>query len=348
MKRFKKGIILISAMISAFGAYAEGNSKINNSYANASSCIVVPARATTLVKMRVNLAASDISPSIPFNPADSHSWNYHLSTMIYDASGYSYKLTLYFVKEEVNKWVANVYVNGKAIGIGEFKFDASGNLVNLTGLDNLKWTPTALAEQVFSIDPTCTTQLGSTYNCDPIWNDGVPGSASFHAILTSQHFTKKQGTTTNNSCIIMPARATSLVMLHDNLNSSDCIPTTTDFNPIDLTSYNFVHFISVYDSLGIQHELNIYYCKNAANHWTMYVYVDNNQIGIGKLEFNGTGALVSVTGLNDLMFFPSTGAVSPQLFSINMTCSTQYGMQDAVVETAWQDGHTYGPMMYLN
>lgn len=59
------------------------------------------------------------------------------------------------------------------------------------------------------------------------------------------------------------------------------------FNPEDAGTYNFARSHTIYDSLGISHELSQYFVKeridpldvNSANRWKMYVLVDGQDVG---------------------------------------------------------------------
>src|SRR5690606_16588134 len=92
------------------------------------------------------------------------------------------------------------------------------------------------------------------------------------------------------------------------------------------TSYNFSTNVKMYDSLGSQHNLNLYYVKTAtANEWTVHAYVDGISVGTGSMTFTSGGLLSSATGLTGLSYSPTTGAASPQAFDVVMTGATQFG-----------------------
>lgn len=346
MRFIMKSALLISATLAAFSTQAEiYNIKNLKTIVNSSSCIIVPARGTSEVRMRVNLNASDNPVCVPFNPNVSGSWNYHITSMIYDSLGFSYKLAIYFAKQQVNQWQVYAYVNGKSVGVGKFVFDGTGTLTSVTGLSHLQWFPTSdeIVPQVFSIDPTCTTQLGNSYD-NEIWNDGKSAGENFHAML-SQSVAKNERRA--NSCIIVPARATSLIKINDNLNASDPVPYVSTFNFADSRTYNYAHAISIYDSLGVSHQAVLYYVKLFANDLDVHVYIDGESVGVGHIIFNPSGNLVSATGLTNLVWIPTSGAVSPQRFSIDMTCSTQFGSKDDINEVPWQDGQAPGLSLCL-
>ncbi|RDI39958.1 flagellar hook protein FlgE [Aquicella lusitana] len=123
----------------------------------------------------------------------------------------------------------------------------------------------------------------------------------------------------------IPAQATGTITQQQlNLNASDSVPSTTPFDPNDPTSFNFSSTATVYDSLGSSNTLNLYYVKTAANEWTVNAYVNGTSVGTGSLTFSSDGTLSSATGLSNLSFSPTSGATSPQVFSVSMTGATQY------------------------
>jgi flagellar hook protein FlgE len=132
-----------------------------------------------------------------------------------------------------------------------------------------------------------------------------------------------------------PVKATANVRLKINLSSNNSIP-DSPFHPTDSSSYNYVLNTIIYDSLGINNSLQIYYVKIAENIWTTHVYVNANKIGNGELEFSPNGELCRTTGLKDLIWVTTSGASSPQKFSIDMACSTQVYWPDSIMEI-WQD-----------
>ncbi len=123
----------------------------------------------------------------------------------------------------------------------------------------------------------------------------------------------------------IPAQATTTIDQEQlNLNASDSSPVNPIFNPNDDTSYNFVSTAAVYDSLGNNNTLDLYYIKTSANNWTVNAYVNGSSVGVGSLTFDGAGQLISSTGLSSLSFSPTSGATSPQTFAVDMAGATQF------------------------
>ncbi|MHB1947694.1 MAG: flagellar basal body FlgE domain-containing protein [Gammaproteobacteria bacterium] len=123
----------------------------------------------------------------------------------------------------------------------------------------------------------------------------------------------------------IPALATTTVNYNGNLQAGAAPPSHPVFNPTDAASFNFTNMGMIYDSLGVRHELSVYYIKDSeANAWTTNIYVDHNSIGTGKLVFSVTGILVSATGMSALKFTPYGGA-APQEISLQFSGFSQFG-----------------------
>lgn len=68
----------------------------------------------------------------------------------------------------------------------------------------------------------------------------------------------------------MSANPTSTGALQANLNSSYKVPTVTPFDTANVDSYSDKTSMSVYDSLGNAHQLDLYFVKTGDNAWTLH------------------------------------------------------------------------------
>lgn len=143
----------------------------------------------------------------------------------------------------------------------------------------------------------------------------------------------------------LPASATSKVGFKTNLDSNSVTPAGV-FDPNDSTSYNYQSSDKMFDSLGNLHDITTYYVKTSANNWSVNVYVDGASVGSGSLTFSTSGQLTSSTGLNNLSYSPTTGATTPQTFSVDMTGSTQFGSANSVISS--HDGYEPGNFTGVN
>ncbi|MDH5231415.1 MAG: flagellar hook protein FlgE [Gammaproteobacteria bacterium] len=145
------------------------------------------------------------------------------------------------------------------------------------------------------------------------------------------------------------------------------------FDPLQPESFNHVTATTVYDSLGGEHVLQLYFRKMTdgaalTNTWQAFAYMDNSPMyptddGLDTgadsgrpaiLTFNPDGSLLSaeyyngatgtVTAAPGLVEFtgqPTTTGSNPIQFSIDFQALTQYGSDFAVNELS-QDGFTTG------
>lgn len=132
-----------------------------------------------------------------------------------------------------------------------------------------------------------------------------------------------------NTDVISGDATTTVTQSQLNLNSADKPPTLTPFDPTNASTYNFTTATTIYDSLGSQHSLSVYYVNTGPGAWTVNSFVDGASVGApGSMTFDTNGNLTATSGLSNLSFLPGTGAASPQTFSINLTGATQFGSPD--------------------
>ena len=108
---------------------------------------------------------------------------------------------------------------------------------------------------------------------------------------------------------LMAAKATSTAAMQINLNSTDAAPTVTPFDATNADTYNKKGTVTVFDSLGNSHDMNIYYVKNSANNWDVYTQ-DSSVAGAAavkqaQMQFADNGALTGVAA------YDAGGALQP-------------------------------------
>ncbi|WP_447863578.1 flagellar hook protein FlgE [Kluyvera sichuanensis] len=101
---------------------------------------------------------------------------------------------------------------------------------------------------------------------------------------------------------LMSAKASTTGTMQMNLNSTDAAITAT-FDPTNPDTYNKKGTVTVYDSLGNSHDLNVYYVKTSAPNtwdvWTQDTSVANaKSVKAAQMVFSDSGTLTSVTDLN--------------------------------------------------
>ncbi|MDX2218632.1 MAG: flagellar hook protein FlgE [Burkholderiales bacterium] len=127
---------------------------------------------------------------------------------------------------------------------------------------------------------------------------------------------------------------------------------TAAFNLNDPATYHHATSMSVYDSLGNEHTLSMYFVKTAANTWSVFAANDGAQVGtaaVGTLNFDSSGNInSSTTTLPFSLSLPlTTGATTPMTVDLDFTGSTQFGSIFGVNELT-QDGYASGRLTGFN
>ena len=158
---------------------------------------------------------------------------------------------------------------------------------------------------------------------------------------------------------LMSAKASTTGTMQMNLNSTDkTIPTTVAFNPSDPDTYNKKGTVTVYDSLGNSHDLNVYYVKTEANKWDVYTQ-DTSVSGAGfakmaQMEFNPSGTLKSVTSTDpastaaamtvDIPIVSLNGSTAGT-FNLSFLNSMQQNTGSSDVVATTQNGYAPGSLV---
>lgn len=106
----------------------------------------------------------------------------------------------------------------------------------------------------------------------------------------------------------IPPKASQLVEVAVNLDSSETPPTTFPFDPSRPSSFTHATSLTVYDSLGSPHLTSMYYVKTAIpNEWELHTFIDGQNVhgpadGEGKfisdkLLFDGEGGLAQINAI---------------------------------------------------
>ena len=97
---------------------------------------------------------------------------------------------------------------------------------------------------------------------------------------------------------LMAAKTTTSAAMQINLNSTDSVP-TKNFDVTDSESYNKKGSVTVYDSQGNAHDMNVYYVKNSDNVWEVYTQ-DSSVAGdtaksAGFMRFDTNGSFLGIS-----------------------------------------------------
>ena len=133
------------------------------------------AKATTTVTMTSNLPANAITPTLPFSPTDSTTYNAATPVTVYDSQGGAHQGTVYFTKTATNAWSADLQVDGIDAGTQALTFDTTGKLATPAN-GNLVFTPITPANGAnplaLTVNLASTTQFGTDYSPGAIAQDG--------------------------------------------------------------------------------------------------------------------------------------------------------------------------------
>lgn len=143
-----------------------------------------------------------------------------------------------------------------------------------------------------------------------------------------------------------PPQATALVEAGFNLPAEAEEPAVA-FDVDDPESYNHTRSVTIFDSLGTEHQATYYFRKTATdNVWEVFLYINDDPVGGAEtLEFDATGELEEPPAgiLNFGLWTPPTGAEDIDL-DTNFSSTTQYG-SNFTVNSLTQDGFASGRLI---
>jgi flagellar hook protein FlgE len=147
-----------------------------------------------------------------------------------------------------------------------------------------------------------------------------------------------------------PPLATSNVDVGANFDANATAPAVAVFNPADANSFNNTTAMSIFDSQGGSHLMQMYFIRDAAvNTWQMRTYVDGTAVsGPDTLVFDGAGLLTTPAAGNFTVppFTPNPG-VNPINLTMAVGTSTMFGAPFGV-SLLTQDGYTTGRLAGLD
>ena len=111
----------------------------------------------------------------------------------------------------------------------------------------------------------------------------------------------------------------------------------------DTVGYNSSTTTTIYDSLGNDHTVSMYFSKLADNQWNVRTVIDGSLEDTTAVNFNSDGSYNAPASI-PITWSPGGGATAAQAFDIDLSGSTQYGSNFAV-NTLSQDGFTAGQLL---
>lgn len=131
---------------------------------------------------------------------------------------------------------------------------------------------------------------------------------------------------------------------------------TLAVNAGDTSSYNSTTSLTIYDSLGLEHTLSLYFAREpGSNEWQVWAALDGGaaeriyNTGGGDLEFNTSGIPVGGAAGTQFVFPPANlgPTVDPLGFTVDLSRLTQFGSAFSVTETG-QNGYTEGSLVGIS
>jgi flagellar hook protein FlgE len=148
-------------------------------------------------------------------------------------------------------------------------------------------------------------------------------------------------------------RATTTAAVTANLDANATVPTNAwgDANSTFASQSNFSSTMSVYDSLGNAHTMDLYFRNTAPGSWEWHAVVDGTDSGsTGTLTFGTNGALTAIGG-NTVTFAPANA--DPMSIALDFGTASAAGAEPVPgsmtgfasasnVSSQSQDGYTSG------
>lgn len=143
----------------------------------------------------------------------------------------------------------------------------------------------------------------------------------------------------------LPAKATTQGSLQANLNSSDALPTMTPFDAKEVNSYNAKSSMTVYDSQGNDHQLDLYFVKTANNQWQVYPIDSSTGEASADftISFDENGQLTS-DAMQSITIQGSNGAAANQALTLDFAGSSQQNTGETQFGNPKQDGYAPGDL----
>jgi len=146
------------------------------------SNITIPPKATENISMSVNLNANSQPRGAAFDPDNaSETANYSSSLSVYDASGNTHNLTIYFRKDDTDQWSWYAFDGGNELAGQTGTLHFTGGAVDSGGSATIALS----GSQNIAIDFNGTTQFGSDFYTQYLDQDGYE-AASLKSISITQ------------------------------------------------------------------------------------------------------------------------------------------------------------------
>ena len=145
----------------------------------------------------------------------------------------------------------------------------------------------------------------------------------------------------------MSAKATSAAAIVANLNSTNAVITKTPLDINDTDTYSSKASMTTYDSLGNEHNLNLYFSKTADGTWNVNVKDGSAadptaDVGSFTMTFDQNGQMTSTA--EQPVTLTSLNGSAPTTFNISMLNSQQQNTGTSTFGNPTQDGYKPGEL----
>jgi len=137
-------------------------------------------------------------------------------------------------------------------------------------------------------------------------------------------------------------RPTAMARAQLNLDATEAA-LAVPFDPDESDTYHGAMSMSVYDALGRDHQVTLYFRKTGDNAWAVHASADGTVLAGAPqaLAFDTTGRMTAPTGPFDLAIPVGADAGGTMTFGVDLSSATQYGADFATTSIA-QDGYGTG------
>ncbi len=142
---------------------------------------------------------------------------------------------------------------------------------------------------------------------------------------------------------MLDAKATTEIKLKANLNSMETAITAA-FNPEKKETFNFSAPLQVFDSLGNQHDINVFFVKTDNNKWKAHA-LDRSVAGatpqeLGEIAFSSSGQMANIPPFK--FNVPALNGSAPATINIELNGSKQQNIAQSAISPPKQDGYETG------
>jgi len=299
------------------------------------SALEQESRPTTLATFDIKLDSGASAPTTsPFDPTDSTSYNYSTAMQVYDSDGYNHTLETYFVYTGAGTdWdIYHTLDKGTTYPAYAQQPAVAASLSD--------WT---LSDVAVPTDTTAGTANPTTF----VFTAAQLGTGAEDLVIEMDYTNIKLGAATTNGDNHIINRLLA--------NTQSTGPDSVD--PTDTSTFNYSTAMTVYDSIGIDHTMNLFFRKIADNNWGVYYQAGGQSSSaekVGVLTFDSRGLLIRATDSNgivdelnplklDIIGIQFSQGAARQNITLDFSETSQFDSA-SITSSLEQDGYTSGAL----